>query len=77
MVRPNFLVIAFSWGCRLGRGLALRLGPGQPAPCLWWCLQCVNQVQLGVWVLGAPVHFCYFLLNLSSLWAVHLRTDGQ
>ena len=32
MVRWNILVITFSWGCRLGRGLELGLGQGSLFP---------------------------------------------
>lgn len=60
-----------------GRGLELELRPGQAALCLWWCLQRVTQVQLGLWVLKAAVHLCYLLLTLSLLCAVHLGVSIQ
>lgn len=40
-----------------------------------WCSQCVNQAQLGVWVLEAHVELCCLLLSTSPLSAVHLRRD--
>lgn len=57
-----------------GRGLELGLGPGQPVPCLSWCLQSVNQAQLGLWVLEAHMYLCYLLICLLS--AVHLGRDS-